>query len=416
MSSLKPRAVLTSDQAIEIFRLSMPTESAKKRPTATSVARQFGVNEKTIRDIWSGRTWDDETLTLDFNRSPKKAKKTGRPLGCKDSVPRKLKTCSRANKSRSIVADSSEIEMRTDGPCTQGPDRLDTSIPHGTERMEDTWKPMSSQPRFLTARPEPANQLLLCSFVPSYFPQGSHLNFAQNSTSNFSIIDSIPERKVADPQFVKKQAHEMPCDCAALLAIPSGAAPSPHRDAPEINIDAFRTLPRLSSPLVVGPPPRLPPTLLPFSAPPEEQHAAPPEAQRFPTPQEAQHCCLGPVPSPSVFPDFVGNQPLSQAPPRQAIDAPASLLALQPALSASFLLLAAAAAASAASRRSAVLPTPFSGPAPPLAAGFLAPFPPQAAPAVAAGLPPWLEGRPGELLPAAPVWGWNMPAAAARSL
>ena len=411
MSSLKPRAVLTSDQAIEIFRLSMPTESAKKRPTATSVARQFGVNEKTIRDIWSGRTWDDETLPLDFNRSPKKAKKTGRPLGCKDSVPRKLKTCSRANKSRSIVADSSEIEMRTDGPCPQGPDRPDTSIPHGTERMEDTWKPMSSQPRFLTARPEPANQLLLCSFVPSYFPQGSHLNFAQNSTSNFSIIDSIPERKVADPQFVKKQAHEMPCDCAALLAIPSGAAPSPHRDAPEINIDAFRTLPRLSSPLVVGPPPRLPPTLLPFSTPQEEQHAAPPEAQRFPTPQEAQHC-LGPVPSPSVFPDFVGNQPLSQAPARQAIDAPASLPALQPALSASFLLLA----ASAASRRSAVLPTPFSAPAPPLAAGFLAPFPPQAAPAFAAGLPPWLEGHPGELLPAAPVLGWNIPGAAARSL
>ena len=31
---------------------------------ATKIAGSFGVNEKTVRDIWSGRTWAKETLHL----------------------------------------------------------------------------------------------------------------------------------------------------------------------------------------------------------------------------------------------------------------------------------------------------------------------------------------------------------------
>ena len=31
---------------------------------ATKIAGSFGVNEKTVRDIWSGRTWSKETLHL----------------------------------------------------------------------------------------------------------------------------------------------------------------------------------------------------------------------------------------------------------------------------------------------------------------------------------------------------------------
>ena len=38
VSCLKPRAVLTKDQAIEILRLSLPQSGRRTRPTATSVA------------------------------------------------------------------------------------------------------------------------------------------------------------------------------------------------------------------------------------------------------------------------------------------------------------------------------------------------------------------------------------------
>ena len=58
----KPRAVLTSEDAMTIFRLSIPNEMSfddcrSKPPSAVAVARVYSVSEKTIRDIWSGRTW-----------------------------------------------------------------------------------------------------------------------------------------------------------------------------------------------------------------------------------------------------------------------------------------------------------------------------------------------------------------------
>jgi hypothetical protein len=58
----KPRAVLTREDVMAIFRLSMPNNTsfdstAKKRPSAVAVAVDYAVSEKTIRDIWTGRTW-----------------------------------------------------------------------------------------------------------------------------------------------------------------------------------------------------------------------------------------------------------------------------------------------------------------------------------------------------------------------
>jgi hypothetical protein len=89
---LKQRAVLTKDQAIEKFRLSLTHSSKEKRPTAVSVSGAFNISEKTVRDIWSARTWHDDTLPLDVNRTPRPAKKIGRPPGKIDSKPRKPRT------------------------------------------------------------------------------------------------------------------------------------------------------------------------------------------------------------------------------------------------------------------------------------------------------------------------------------
>ena len=86
----KPQAVLTKDKAIEIFKISLKRSSAEK-PNASLLAREYGVNEKTIRDIWTGRTWRDETQPLAIDRKPRPPVKTGRPLGCKDTAPRRRK-------------------------------------------------------------------------------------------------------------------------------------------------------------------------------------------------------------------------------------------------------------------------------------------------------------------------------------
>jgi hypothetical protein len=78
----KPRAVLTRADVIAIFQIKATLASA------TKVAKCYGVSEKTIRDVWTRRTWAAETWHLDPS-STLNMKHPGRPLGSRDSKPRK---------------------------------------------------------------------------------------------------------------------------------------------------------------------------------------------------------------------------------------------------------------------------------------------------------------------------------------
>ena len=77
----KPRAKLTITDAINIFLLKTG------QSTATNISRQFGVNEKTVRDIWTGRTWVRETNNLGASR-PLVLKSNGRPKSRCDELLR----------------------------------------------------------------------------------------------------------------------------------------------------------------------------------------------------------------------------------------------------------------------------------------------------------------------------------------
>jgi hypothetical protein len=81
-SAPKPRARLSEEQVIAIF------QARASAWTATKMATVYGVSEKAIRDIWTGRTWARETWRLDTSR-PLQLKLAGRPKGCKDRNPRK---------------------------------------------------------------------------------------------------------------------------------------------------------------------------------------------------------------------------------------------------------------------------------------------------------------------------------------
>ena len=91
-SDSKPRAILNKEKVIEIFQMSLTTSSDAAKPSAALVSRAYGVSEKTIRDIWTGRTWHEETQPLDKTRQPRVRGKAGRPLGRKDSAPRRRRT------------------------------------------------------------------------------------------------------------------------------------------------------------------------------------------------------------------------------------------------------------------------------------------------------------------------------------
>ena len=87
----KPRAVLNAQQAIEIFRISLAANACMLAcPSAVRIAASFGICEKTVRDIWKGRTWSRETHHLDHARPVLMRKASGRPRGSKDSRPRNL--------------------------------------------------------------------------------------------------------------------------------------------------------------------------------------------------------------------------------------------------------------------------------------------------------------------------------------
>uniref|UniRef100_A0A7S0MMZ1 Uncharacterized protein n=1 Tax=Cryptomonas curvata TaxID=233186 RepID=A0A7S0MMZ1_9CRYP len=121
MQQPRKRAVLTVDQAAEIFNLRVPfcqatSSSARDRlftSRSITVSRIYGVSPKAVRDIWNKRTWRHATRALwteddqlqhaknlkavDDIAAQKAAAKqkspslrsVGRPRGSKDSKPRK---------------------------------------------------------------------------------------------------------------------------------------------------------------------------------------------------------------------------------------------------------------------------------------------------------------------------------------
>ena len=76
------RAKLTNDEVVDIFRCRRYTTAAAE------VSKGYGVSEKAVRDIWTGRTWSRVTCHLDTSR-PAHFKTLGRPIGSKDTKPRK---------------------------------------------------------------------------------------------------------------------------------------------------------------------------------------------------------------------------------------------------------------------------------------------------------------------------------------
>jgi hypothetical protein len=84
----KSRSFLTKEQAIEIHSYKFGIKSG--RGACATIAKQYGVTPKTVRDIWSGRTWFRATCpTGETVLNPDRyQKRPGRPKGSKDRKPR----------------------------------------------------------------------------------------------------------------------------------------------------------------------------------------------------------------------------------------------------------------------------------------------------------------------------------------
>jgi hypothetical protein len=96
--TVKTRTVLTKEDVLTIF------QNKTKTPSATQLARDYRVSEKTIRDIWTGRTWAKDTWHLDKSRVLE-IKPMGRPIGSRDTKPRKLRQSSLSDPDRTSKPD-----------------------------------------------------------------------------------------------------------------------------------------------------------------------------------------------------------------------------------------------------------------------------------------------------------------------
>ena len=108
-SAAKPRAILDKTQVVAIFNL-RPASSSRSKMSET-VARAYRISDKAVRDIWSGRTWRQETQHLDPSRPVREAAPPGRPVGRKDTVPRRCQitsTSKRAQKMTTMVANAED--------------------------------------------------------------------------------------------------------------------------------------------------------------------------------------------------------------------------------------------------------------------------------------------------------------------
>jgi hypothetical protein len=87
IKACKTRAILTEDQAVQIFTLNMAhkVNMDGQSISATAIANTFGVSEKAVRDIWKGRTWQRETMHLNSDCKQRSCilKMPGRPKGSK---------------------------------------------------------------------------------------------------------------------------------------------------------------------------------------------------------------------------------------------------------------------------------------------------------------------------------------------
>ncbi len=73
VQACKTRRILTLQQAVHIFKMKLHQSNPSSRGTAAVISKSFGVSEKAVRDIWTGRTWVRETMHLDPARAAKAA-------------------------------------------------------------------------------------------------------------------------------------------------------------------------------------------------------------------------------------------------------------------------------------------------------------------------------------------------------
>ena len=145
----RTRAILTEQQAVEIFKWQSTDEILTMVCRSSFIAKKFGISEKTVRDIWKQRTWAHATCSLGgkTDTATKVEKKIGRPKGSKDSRPRKQKQTSGtrispASSAQPLICNVNMSFYEFDKNDELQQDSLDTSQPQSEKRIPGPTGPL----------------------------------------------------------------------------------------------------------------------------------------------------------------------------------------------------------------------------------------------------------------------------------
>ena len=106
---------------------------------ATKIAGSFGVNEKTVRDIWSGQTWAKETLHLSHGDS-KRSGSLSRVIERKRPKGR-IHTTQLATDRQALRPSPNHNCIENTGRCNDGLEHFsDARITHFESVDEQFWK------------------------------------------------------------------------------------------------------------------------------------------------------------------------------------------------------------------------------------------------------------------------------------
>mmetsp|Transcript_46798 Transcript_46798/g.124339 ORF Transcript_46798/g.124339 Transcript_46798/m.124339 type:complete len:293 (+) Transcript_46798:3-881(+) len=119
---------LTRQSALEIYLIKVLQERGncdpRNRTPAMVVARRYSVTEKTVRDIWCGRTWPCETAGLLETEEASELHHRMRPLG----RPRNVDKILNLGQLGSSSSEGSEDRFYTTGTVSQAPSFIEHAV------------------------------------------------------------------------------------------------------------------------------------------------------------------------------------------------------------------------------------------------------------------------------------------------
>eukprot|EP00960_Hanusia_phi_P054581 762708-Hanusia_phi.AAC.11 len=177
--------------------------------SSTVLSNRYNISPKAVRDIWNKRTWIKATQSMwtreEFamfveKASKKQAKKPGRPVGAKDTKPRKKRSCHQHSMDdQSLVyikrEDDAKLLDQTSYPMV---DRLisplnneeepSSSVPFGGYFDDDSEKKSH----------DPTNSCTICEALNIFSDVGTEQPSLQNHGHIIELFDHC--KQIQDPQ------------------------------------------------------------------------------------------------------------------------------------------------------------------------------------------------------------------------